>query len=174
LESARQSLHRTDIWAAEILLHTDKGSWVAAAIRNGTAYAVSDRSYKEDRGTSAFLLEGENGSEGRILGMNEIPGDSPDQSAYQAELGGIAGVVATADCLCRLYGIHTGAIQCRLDGFQAMRHASGTHPLDPKQASFDLLVDIRTKIKASPLNWTFHWVEGHQMSDTVLRTPGES
>jgi hypothetical protein len=51
----------------------------------------------------------------------------------------------------------------RLDGYQAMHHASGLYPLDPKQASFDLLVDIRNKIQASPLTWSFYWVEGHQI-----------
>ena len=162
LEEARQALPSADVWAAEILLSTDEGTIVAASIRAGTAYAVSDGSYKEDRGTSAFLLEGASGAEGRIIGMNAIPGDATDQSAYRAELGGISGVIATVDCLCRLHRISSGAIQCRLDGYQAMRHASGADPLDPKQASFDLLVDIRNKILLSPITWTFHWVEGHQ------------
>ena len=43
-----------------------------------------------------------------------------------------------------------------------MDHAFGSDPLNPQLASFDLLVDIQNKIKASPIKWTFVWVEGHQ------------
>ena len=118
LEEARQALPSPDVWAAEILLSTDKGTIVAAAIRAGTAYAVSDGSYKENQGTSAFLLEGASGAKGRIIGMNAIPGDAKDQLAYQAELGGISGVIASVDCLCWLHQILSGTIQCCLDGFQ--------------------------------------------------------
>jgi hypothetical protein len=42
------------------------------------------------------------------------------------------------------------------------RRCFGTDPLDPQKASFNLLTDIQNKIKASPLTWTFNWVEGHQ------------
>jgi hypothetical protein len=70
--------------------------------------------------------------------------------------------MAVVDCLCRLHYVTSGFIHCRLDGEQAMLNASGDHPLDPQQPSFDLLVDIRSKIKASPIDWQFSWVEGHQ------------
>ena len=163
LEAARRSLPSSDIWAADILIHNDEGLAVALAIKARTAYAVSDGSYKDQRGTSAFLLQGPDGTNGRILGMNEIPGSDQDQSPYRAELGGILGVIATVNCLCRLHSISSGAIECRLDGEQAMKHASGSNPLDPQQPSFDLLVDIRNKIKQSPLVWSFAWVEGHQV-----------
>jgi hypothetical protein len=161
LDTARDSLDKRDIWAAEILIHDDDGATVASSIQDGTAYAVSDGSYKDNRGTSAFLLESGTG-DGRIIGMNEIPGAAKDQSPYRSELGGISGVLATVDCLCRRHQIKTGSITCRLDGFQAMYHASGPDPLDPQRASFDLLVDIRNKIKSSPITWKFLWVEGHQ------------
>jgi hypothetical protein len=95
--------------------------------------------------------------------MNKIHRAAKDQSPYRAELGEISGVLATVDCLCRCHNIKTGAIQCRLDGLQAMKYASGSDPLDPQQALFDLLVDICNKIiKASPITWMFSWVEGHQ------------
>jgi hypothetical protein len=94
----------------EDLQHSDDGRSVADAIGLGVAYAVSDGSFKQGRGTSAFLLEGSGGAVGRILGANEIPGAEVDQSAYRSELGGISGVIATVACLCRLYDIRSGAI----------------------------------------------------------------
>jgi hypothetical protein len=163
LESAQATTPKPDIWAVDVLKHSDEGRDVAESIRQGTAYAVSDGSFKEQRGTSAFLLEGPTGEATRIIGMNEIPGSLEDQSAYRSELGGISGVLATVDCLCRLYHIKGGKIKCGLDGEQAMLHASGTNPLDPQQPSFDLLVDIRNKVKSSPIQWEFFWIEGHQL-----------
>jgi hypothetical protein len=88
--------------------------------------------------------------------------DEVDQSAYRLELGGISGVIATVDCLCRLYSIKSGNLWFRLDGEQAILHASGSDPLDPQQASFDLLVNICNKLQKSPLAWEFIWIEGHQ------------
>jgi hypothetical protein len=162
LEEARCTISPPDRWAVDQLIHSDDGASVATAIAAGTAYAVSDGSFKQQRGTSAFLLEGSDGSDNRVVGLNEIPGEADEQSAYRSELGGISGVIAAVDCICRLHGITTGGINCRLDGEQALLHASGVDPLDPQRASFDLLTDIRNKIKASPLVWTFDWVEGHQ------------
>ena len=57
LEEARLSLMPMDLWAVDVLIHDDDGASVAAAILDGSAYAVSDGSYKQNRGTSAFLLE---------------------------------------------------------------------------------------------------------------------
>ena len=162
LDDARRSLHPNDIWAVDMLLHTDNGASVAAAITAGTAYAVSDGSYKQNRGTSAFLLEGKDGETNRVVGVNQIPGEMEDQSAYRSELGGISGVVASVHCICKVHAVTKGSINCRLDGYQALLHGFGVDPLDPQKASFDLLTDIRNKIKASPLTWTFDWVEGHQ------------
>jgi hypothetical protein len=43
-----------------------------------------------------------------------------------------------------------------------MKEASGYHPLSAEQPSFDLLADIRNKIRQLPLTLSFFWVEGHQ------------
>jgi hypothetical protein len=61
-----------------------------------------------------------------------------------------------------LHHITSGSIKCGLNGDQAMKHASGTDPLDPQQASYDLLVDIRATICHSPISWKFFWIKGHQ------------
>ena len=44
-----------------------------------------------------------------------------------------------------------------------MKQASGTFSLYPKQRSFDILVDIRTKMKLLPIHVTFFWVEECQL-----------
>ncbi len=133
LEEARLSLMPMDLWAVDVLIHDDDGASVAAAILDGSAYAVSDGSYKQNRGTSAFLLEGRDGETNRVTGLNEIPGAPSDQSAYRSELGGISGIIATVDCLCRFHHVSSGSINVRLDGEQTLLNASGTAPLNPKR-----------------------------------------
>jgi hypothetical protein len=162
LEEARTSLHPQDLWTTNIIIHSDEGKDVALAIQERSAYAVSDGSYKQQWNTSAFLLESRDCKSGRVIGLNEIPGAPEDQSAYRSELAGISGIMAVVDCLCRLHYLTSGTIHCRLDGEQAMLNASSDQPLDPQQPSFDFLIDIKSKIKSSPFDWQFSWVEGHQ------------
>jgi hypothetical protein len=151
LKEARRCLPLQDIWVVDMLIHSDDGASVAASITDGTAYAVSDGSYKQNRGTSAFLLEGKGGETNRVVGVNGIPGAAEDQSAYSLELGGISGVIAAVHCIYHLHLVTKGTINCRLDGYQALIHGFGVDPLNPQKTSFNLLTDIRNNIKASLL-----------------------
>jgi hypothetical protein len=74
----------------------------------------------------------------------------------------VSGIVETVGIVCERYSITAGAVKVGLDGDQAMKNIFGTWPLHPKQADYDLLKDLRKKIKKSPLTWTGIWVEGHQ------------
>ena len=47
LEDACTHLPCQDIWAIDVLIHSDEGLSVAQAIKDGSAYAVSDGSYKQ-------------------------------------------------------------------------------------------------------------------------------
>jgi hypothetical protein len=78
LEAARRTIAPLDRWAVDLLIHLDEGASVASAIAAGTAYAVSDGSFKQQRGTSAFVLEGSDGKASQVIGLNEIPGE-PDE-----------------------------------------------------------------------------------------------
>jgi hypothetical protein len=94
-----------DQWAVDECWHSDNGFLVADAIGDGTALAISDGSYKNERGTSAFLLQGLSKEQGRILGVDCTPGDPSDQSAYRAELSGISGILATLSIICQIHQI---------------------------------------------------------------------
>jgi hypothetical protein len=159
-----------DQWAIQEITVTDDGKAMAQAIRNGTAIAVSDGSYKTGRGTAAFILETSANftKKGRIVGVNSIPGEKEDQSSYRSEIGGVSGIVETAGIICVRHAITSGAVEVGLDGDQAMKNIFGTWPLNPKQADYDLLKDLRKKIKDSPITWTGRWVEGHQDDQTQL------
>ena len=49
-----------------------------------------------------------------------------------------------------------------MDGDQALIQASGDWPLSPSQADFDMLHDIREKIRRLPITIHWKWIEGHQ------------
>ena len=168
-EAQRRQRTPLDQWAIQEITVLDDGRALAHALRQGTAIAVSDGSYKAGRGTAAFILETSDKFEpqGRIVGVNIIPGETDDQSAYRSEIGGISGIVETIGILCARHSITSGAIEVGLDGDQAMKTIFGEWPLHPKQADYDLLKDLRKKISLSPLTWTGRWVAGHQ--DDSLR-----
>jgi hypothetical protein len=167
-EQVRQRRPSLDKWAIQEIIVTDEGEAMAQAIKNGTAIAVSDGSYKDGRGTAAFILEiSDNFDEkGRIVGVNSIPGEKEDQSSYRGEIGGVSGIVETVDITCSRHSITSGAVKFGLDGEQAMKHIFGSWPLmHPKQADYDLLKDLWQKIKQSPITWSGTWVKGHQDDD---------
>jgi hypothetical protein len=43
-----------------------------------------------------------------------------------------------------------------------MLNAGGDWPVKPGQPDFNMLQDIRAKIKKSPITWSFFWIESHQ------------
>ena len=72
--SQRISTSPADIkWAVQRFATQDEGQTVATAIRHGHAIAVSDGSYKDSFGTTAFVLEGET-SANRVVAVNIVLG----------------------------------------------------------------------------------------------------
>jgi hypothetical protein len=143
-------------WAVDECWHSDNGFLVANAIKDGSALAIRDGSYENERGTSAFLLQGPSKEQGHILGVNRTPGNPSDKSPYRAELSGISCILATLSMLSQIHQISFGAVRIGMDGDSAMKESSGSQPC------FVLLADIRAKISQLPLKLSFFWVEGHQ------------
>ena len=56
----------------------------------------------------------------------------------------------------------SGTITIALDGEQALKKSSSEWPLSPNDADFDLLTDIRAKIRKLPIKPKWQWIEGHQ------------
>jgi hypothetical protein len=74
-------------WALRDIQLTDDGRTIAQAIRDGTAIAVSDGSFKDFFGT-ASRGGGDSSPSHRIRGNNIFPGDTEDQGSYRSELSG--------------------------------------------------------------------------------------
>jgi hypothetical protein len=165
LESIRHEMKKNDKWAiAEWDCTQGIAATIAEDIRSGKATAISDGSFKNENGTSAFLVCAEDDSK-KIIGVNAVPGACKEQSAYRSELAGVSGILMVLDILCKKFRIQSGGIEIGLDGQQALIAASEDWPLNIAQPDYDLLKDIRSKIKKLPLTITWHWIKGHQDDD---------
>jgi hypothetical protein len=147
-------------WPVEVL-HEDNITTLLEDIRQGTAHAVSDGSYKDMIGTSAFILRGKDRNN-RVYGVNKVPGEPEDQSAYRSELAGVLAVLTVISAVCETYHITDGYVLVGLDGAEALKQSSGDWPLSPKQSCFDLLKAIRRKRCNIPISLGWEWIEGHQ------------
>ena len=163
LEVALQALPTERHWMVEDLQHSDAGLILLEALTSGTAIACSDGSYHLGISTSAFTLQGST-DEGRIDAVNQIPGDADDQTSYRAELGGICGIISVLEALLLAYPhIRTLrlSIIISLDNASAINSCQHSHPPRPDQPCYDLLLDIFYRLKALPIEVTWHKVEGH-------------
>jgi hypothetical protein len=136
---------------------------ILQALSSGSARAVSNGSFKDKSGTSAFTVVDDD--ETSILGLNVVPGHPDDQSAYRSELAGLFGIVMLVNLLSKWAGILGGVIEVRCDGLSTLNKAFDTWPLDPDDPHFDMLNSLRTMITESPITWTTRHVDGHQDDD---------
>ena len=150
IEEALTQQPARDHWAAKAVKCTVNGLSVAMAILNGSAKAISDGSYKDKMGTLATVIYGDDKTK-RMMCVNAPPGHADEQSAYRSELAGIEGTLALLSSVCKVHDIHEGSVTIGLDGEQALIQASSDWPLSPHQADFDMLHDIRAKIKRLPI-----------------------
>jgi len=148
---AKYRLHHADQWAVEELSCPDNGEDIARAIIQGIAAAICDGSYKSMYGTSSFTVVGISVLK-RALGRNRIPGSPSQQKAYRSELGGVAGIVVFLSMLCSVHNIQHGHITVALDGERAKDIVSQDWDPSPSRTNFDLIHNIREKIKRLPMD----------------------
>jgi hypothetical protein len=155
-------VHGHDQWALRTFHCPNDGSHIAAAILQGTAVAVCDGSYKESFGTAGFVLQRGNSKDHRILGTNITPGSPDDINPYRAELAGIFAIVVAVEAIVAFHDIQSGSIELGCDCESGITTIF-EHTYDkPKQPHYDLIHEIRQKIKASKLTWASRHVSGHQ------------
>jgi hypothetical protein len=123
---------------------------IIASLCLGTARAISDGSFKDKFGTSAFTI--------LDAFLNIVPGHPDDQGAYRSELAGLHGTWA---------GIASGSVEVGCDGLSALNKAFDTWPPEPANPHFNLLSALRKMIPSSPLKWTIRHVLGHQDNDAT-------
>jgi hypothetical protein len=104
------SLPLASRWAIDCFSAPDDGVVVAQSIRDGTAVAISDGSYKDNFGTTALTIEPDIPTLNNcVLATNAVPEQPEHQSSYRSELSGLWGIVTMIQCLCDKYGIIWGS-----------------------------------------------------------------
>ena len=94
-------------------------------------------------------------------GCNWVPGLENKQSAYQSELAGISGVLASLKTIVKKFKIDSGSIEIGLDGKSFKDQAEEAYFLKMHQSSFDIILDIRRRVKDLPINIKWRWIRGH-------------
>ncbi len=156
------TLPEEEKWCFDSVLMTDDGQTIVTAIREGTAIAVSDGSYKDQYGMAALVIEGSY-QQGRILGKVIAPGGPEAHSPYRSELAGIYATMVAVHNICSFYKITEGNIEFACDGFSALDKAfSYVSMISVDEPSYDMLLAIRQQWAYSPILWKIRHVEGHQ------------
>ena len=92
---------------------------VARALRNGTATAVSNGSYKEGLGSSATIIHGDKRTTGIVV-TNHVQGLTIYQLAYRSELAGCLASLITTKVICQLHNVAAGSVTIGLDSQEAI------------------------------------------------------
>ena len=153
-------------WALERLSVPSQYGPLIASIRSSHAFGLCDGSYKLHHGTAAFSLQDGPSKVGRILGCNRTPGHPDDQSSFRSELGGILGLAILLRQLCTDHHIMHGGIEIAFDCLSALKTVFEHEWDEPQQSCYDLIHQIRREVQASPLQWTWRHVKGHQDKNT--------
>jgi hypothetical protein len=165
LRSQLQLGVQSTTWHTQVHQLSDQGETVARAILNNDAIAVSDGSYKHDRGAAGLVLQEGFNKTNRIRLSNVIPGTAEAQSSYRSELGGIYGIVCVVELLATTYGLTDGSITIGCDGQEALwQSLTETGTVSTRASDFDLITAIRRKVARSPITFHTKWVQGHQDS----------
>jgi len=129
------------------------------ALTHGHGYAVSHGSYKDDRGSVAWIIEGPDSSL-RLVGKTYTPGHPGNHSSFRSEVAGIVGVLHTLT----FWVPHLAKPPFRLacDGLSVVHRLNNQKPIEPTEPHADLLLAAHNLILESAYNIHLVFVKGHQ------------
>ena len=154
-------VHVNEKWSLENVVCNHDGKIIAEAIEKGTALAVSDGSFKHERGTSAAIIENKGEESSRIIITNRVPGIKGDHNPYRAEACGVLGILTSIESICKQFNIKSGRLRLGLDG-ESVILAIKRKILSTSQDSFDILQVIKKKLNTIKIQVDMFWIKGHQ------------
>jgi len=101
---------------------SDEGRYLSKCIQQKTAIAVSDGSFKDDKGSVAWVLE-DSTSLYHLSGHADSPGSPVEQSAYRSELVGLLELVMLIQELSMFHNISEGQVTVGCDNESALNLA---------------------------------------------------
>jgi hypothetical protein len=157
-------LNPLDQWSDPTLRCRDEGASIASLIRQGEAIAVSDGS--NGISTSSFTITSckrhNEASTCPIDGTNTAPGAPDDQDAHRGEASGVCGITTSLGMVYKVHNTTEGSIETALDGKAATKAIFAERDPNPEAPCFDMIMDIRHKLKALPIKVTGRHIKGHQ------------
>ena len=151
----------TSNWWNHCFRKADNLPKILKGISDGTAVAVTDGSFKQKRGTAAYILKDNLQSPDEVIYCALTPGYPQDQDPYRAELSGMLGVIRETTALAQQYHV-SGTVTVACDCKSVLFNVFQTDFISPKQPHFDLLQATRLECEKSHLHWKWRYVEGHQ------------
>eukprot|EP00957_Ditylum_brightwellii_P022054 1663801-Ditylum_brightwellii.AAC.1 len=140
-------------WVKNAMRFTDNGDYVADAICNVTAIAISNWSFKDGISMVAATIQGPLYTYKSISGTCVSPGPEEEQDPYLGELSGLYAIVFTVELVCMSHNINKSRIKRAID-------ADTTHSC--RSAHFSIISAIHQKVRTSPLEWYWQQIKGHQ------------
>ena len=149
------NLKPTEDWALELILSNDHGAIIKDSIIEETYLAISDGSFKNNRGTSAGIIEKEGVPESRMFILNRVPGMIDDHSSYRSELSGVCGTITAIDKIVEHYKISSGKVKIGLDGQSVIQRFKNPETIKSTMPSQDLLRYVINKVSNSSIDIEF-------------------
>ena len=84
---------------------------------------------------------------------NEIPIDPSNGTAYAGELGGIGGMIAATNKLCKQFKIQQGTVTHVVDNDAALTNCFGPYEPTTLTPFFHIVKRVRAEIKHSLIKW---------------------
>ena len=165
LQALLDALPEPSKWAVEEIKQfgncEDEGKDVAEAVVLGKCRAVTDGTHKLQEGAASFAVHGTT-SRHQLMGSNRTPGRRDEITPYQAELGGVVGILVLLTVLCQLHHITTGKVELGLDCEAAIKALTAVK--DPKISTvdYDLVMEGRRLVASLPIEVKWRWIKGHQ------------
>jgi len=128
-------------------------------LSHGEGFAVSDRSFKDEKGTAAWIIEAATANT-QLISQWHTPGQTEDHSSFRSELAGIVGVLYTLTFWPPASERPYFRLACH--GLSVVSRLSSNHPIEPTEPHSDLLKSVRALIVTSKYHIDLQFVRGHQ------------
>jgi hypothetical protein len=162
LEESLHNLLSAAQWSVRNFKSSDNGELIAKTITEGISKAVYDGSYKEGKGSTAWVLEGASMT-GRIIGSNLPRGISLGQNSYRSELAGLYGMLIMLSALCSVHQLKSGKITNACGNISALNNSlEESRSQKNSDAEHDLIYAIKNRLASIPISYQIHHVKGHQ------------
>jgi hypothetical protein len=122
---------------------------------------VSDGGLKLGLGTAAFVIEGQ-GPEGRIRGVNQVPGPIKEGDLHRCEVSGLYAVILTVKEICQIHNIKEGDITICCNNTTTLEIFDPDYLPNPKRVNFNITSACWALKNTVPILWDTEHIKGHQ------------